>query len=104
MQCNQQQSLNEDMSQGTNPFELPISGSVGGGEIELKIESETHKYFQIHDKRLRLTRPLDRDAILKEVSFNWTLEKQCQGRSSPSSILPLGAQAWTRLAKFVTWI
>lgn len=57
------------MSQSTNPLELPISGSVSNGEIELKIESETHKYFQIHDKRLLLTRPLDRDAILKEVSY-----------------------------------
>lgn len=57
------------MSQFTNPIELPISGSVGRGEIELKIESETHKYFQIQDKRLRLTRPLDRDAVLKEVSL-----------------------------------
>lgn len=55
------------MSQSTNPPELPISGSVGGGEIELKIESETHKYFHIQDKRLKLTRPLDRDAVLKEV-------------------------------------
>jgi len=55
------------MSQNTNPLDLPISGSVGGGEIELKIESATHKYFQIQDKRLRLTRPLDRDAVLKEV-------------------------------------
>lgn len=58
------------MSQSTNPLELPISGSVSGGEIELKIESETHKYFQIYDKRLQLTRPLDRDAILKEVSWS----------------------------------
>lgn len=55
------------MSQATNPLELPISGQAS--EIELKIESETHKYFDIQNKRLKLTRPLDRDAILKEVSF-----------------------------------
>lgn len=57
-----------DTSQTTHPIELPIGGSVALDEIELKIESETHKYFQIQDKSLRLTRPLDRDAILKEVS------------------------------------
>lgn len=57
------------MGQSTSPVELPISGSVEAGEIELRIESETHKYFQIQDKQLRLTRPLDRDAVLsKEVS------------------------------------
>lgn len=56
------------MSQSTSPAELPISGSVEAGEVELRIESETHKYFHIQDKRLRLTRPLDRDATLREVS------------------------------------
>lgn len=56
------------MSQSTNPAELPISGSVKSGDIELKIESETHKFFQIQDKRLKLLRPLDRDPILREVS------------------------------------
>lgn len=57
-----------DSSQSTRPAELPISGSTERGEIELRIESETHKYFTIRDKQLRLTRPLDRDAILAEVS------------------------------------
>lgn len=56
------------MSQSTNPIELPITGSAADGEIELKIESETQKYFKIHGKQLRLTRPLDRDAVLKDVS------------------------------------
>lgn len=58
-----------DFSQSTKPNELPISGSVESGEIELKIESETHKYFKIADKRLQLVRALDRDAVLKEVSY-----------------------------------
>lgn len=47
---------------------MPISGSVELDEIELKIESETHKYFKIENKSLRLTRALDRDAVLKEVN------------------------------------
>lgn len=64
---------NTDMSQSTSPTELPILGSVSLGEIELRIESETHKYFHIQDKRLRLTRPLDRDAIMKEVSRSFSL-------------------------------
>lgn len=55
------------MSQTTNPVELPISGLAH--EIELKIESETHKYFQLEDKRLKLIRPLDRDAQFREVSL-----------------------------------
>lgn len=57
------------MSQVTNPSELPISGSVELDEIELRIESETHKYFRIQNKSLKLIRPLDRDAVMKEVSF-----------------------------------
>lgn len=55
-----------DVGQSTKPAELPISGLAG--QIELKIESETHKYFTIQDKQLRLIRPLDRDATLSEVS------------------------------------
>lgn len=48
-------------------MELPITGA--SDEIELRIESEAHKYFHIADnKRLQLSRPLDRDAVLKEVS------------------------------------
>lgn len=57
------------MGQMTIPTELPISGSVEAGEIELKIESETHRHFRIENKRLALVRPLDRDAVLREVSF-----------------------------------
>lgn len=57
------------MSQSTNPIELPISGSAADDEIELKIESETQKYFKIQGKQLKLIRPLDRDAVLKDVSI-----------------------------------
>lgn len=64
--------MNSDASfnlQATNPRELPIIGSVSDNEIELKIESETHKYFQLSGKRLELIRPLNRDPILREVSL-----------------------------------
>lgn len=62
--------------QATNPRELPIIGSVLDNEIELKIESETHKYFQLNGKKLELTRPLNRDPILREVSSNLGFKKQ----------------------------
>lgn len=65
--------------QATNPVELPIIGSISDGEIELKIESETHKYFQLDGKKLQLIKPLNRDPILKEVSimpFQWNLNDQ----------------------------
>lgn len=58
-----------EMNQTTLPVELPIKGSVSSDEIELRIESETHKYFYIQGKQLRLHRPLDRDGSVREVSF-----------------------------------
>ena len=57
-----------EMNQSTVPVELPIKGSVANDEIELKIETETYKYFQLQGKQLKLLRPLDRDASLREVS------------------------------------
>ena len=74
-----EESRGSDTSQTTSPIELPISGSVALNEIELKIESETHKYFHIADKSLRLSRPLDRDATLKEVSEE-TADKRLAAR------------------------
>lgn len=70
------------MTQRTNPIELPITGSTDDDEIELRIESETQKYFQIHGKQLRLIRPLDRDAVLKDVSSLWVLTIFSAGNTS----------------------
>lgn len=61
-----------DYNQKTIPEELPINGSLS--EISLQLVSETHKYFDLIDKKLVLNKPIDRDVSEKNHSnqINYT--------------------------------